>query len=318
MSRLRIAGWSAVIALLLAFAPAQAESLRVAKASPQAFAFVPLDVGVAEGIFKKQGFDIEVVTVSGSVKIHQAMAADGIDIALGSGPDFPFLVNGSPEIGVGVLGGLPLYLGIIVPYDSPAKAPADLRGKRIGASSPQSLTAWLAREFARSQGWQRNEITLIAVGAEWPGQIAALKTKQVDGVMQSIMLGYQMERAKVARTLVKSSDYVKDFITHVIFAQNRMVKEHPDQIRRFLKGWYETIAFMRANRDESIRVVRTVTGFDQDVEEHEFDTVMPMFSADGRFDKRALGVLARSLVEVGMVEREPDLSKLYTEEFLPK
>jgi NitT/TauT family transport system substrate-binding protein len=317
MPRLRIAGGSALLALLLAFAPAQAESLRVAKASPQAFAFVPLDVGVAEGIFKKQGFDIEVVSVSGSAKIHQAMAADGIDIALGSGPDFPFLLNGAPEIGVGVLGGLPLYLGIIVPYDSPAKVPADLRGKRIGASSPQSLTAWLAREFARSQGWQPNEITLISVGAEWPGQIAALKTSQVDGVMQSIMLGYQMERAKVARTLVKSSDYVKEFITHVIFAQNRMVKDHPDQVRRFLKGWYETIAFMRANHAESVRVVRTVTGFDQDVEEHEFETVMPMFSSDGRFDKRALGVLARSLVEVGMVEREPDLTKLYTEEFLP-
>jgi NitT/TauT family transport system substrate-binding protein len=318
MPKMRVAGWGVLLALLLAFAPARAESLRVAKASPQAFAFVPLDVGVTEGIFKKQGFDIEVVSVSGSAKIHQAMAADGVDIALGSGPDFPFLLNGAPEIGVGVLGGLPLYLGIIVPYDSPAKVPADLRGKRIGVSSPQSLTAWLAREFARTQGWQPNEITLIAVGAEWPGQIAALKTSQADGVTQSIMLGYQMERAKVARTLVKSSDYVKDFITHVIFAQNRMVKEHPDQIRRFLKGWYETIAFMRANRAESVRLVRIVTGFDQDVEEHEFDTVMPMFSADGKFDKRALGVLARSLLEVGMVEREPDLSKLYSEEFLPK
>jgi NitT/TauT family transport system substrate-binding protein len=278
---------------------------------------VPLDVGVAEGIFRKYGFDIEVVTVSGSAKIHQAMAADGIDVALGSGPDFPFLVNGSPEIGIGVLGGLPLYLGIIVPYDSPAKAPSDLRGKRIGVSSPQSLTGWLAREFARSRGWQPGEITLIGVGAEWPGQIAALKTNQADGVMQSIMLGYQMERAHIARTLVKSSDYVKDFITHVIFAQHRLVKDHPDQVRRFLKGWYETIAFMRADRDESIRVVRGVTGFDQDLEEHEFDIVMPMFSADGRFDKTALGVLSRSLVEAGMLEREPDLTKYYTEAYLP-
>jgi NitT/TauT family transport system substrate-binding protein len=318
MPNLRIAGWGALVALLLAVNAADAaDSLRVAKASPQAFAFVPLDVGVEAGIFKKNGFDIEVITVSGSVKIHQAMAADGIDIALGSGPDFPFLANGSPEIGIGVLGGLPLYLGIIVPFDSPAKAAADLRGKRIGVSSPQSLTAWLAHEFARTQGWQKNEITLIGVGAEWPGQIAALKTKQVDGVMQSIMLGYQMERSQVARTLVKSSDYVKDFITHVIFAQNRLVKDHPDQVRRFLKGWYETIAFMRANREESMRIVRGVTGFDQDVEEHEFDTVMPMFSSDGRFDRRALAVLARSLVEVGMVEREPDLTKYYTEEFLP-
>ena len=317
MRRVRIAGWSAVLALLLAFAPAQAETLRVAKAAPQAFAFVPLDVGVDEGIFRKQGFDIEIVGVSGSAKIHQAMAADAIDIALGSGPDFPFLMNGAPEIGVAVMAGLPLYLGIVVPYDSPAKVPADLKGKRIAVSSPQSLTAWLAREFARTQGWQPNDITLISVTAEWPAQLAAIKTNQADGVMQSIMVGYQMERTKVERTLVKSSDYVKEFITHVIFAHNRMVKEHPDQIRRFLKGWYETIAFMHEHRAEAIRDVRKVTGFDQDLEEYEFDTVMPMFTRDGHFDKHAVDVLARALVEVGMVDHAPDLAKYYTEEFLP-
>jgi ABC-type nitrate/sulfonate/bicarbonate transport system substrate-binding protein len=306
----------AVVAVLAAPVSA-ADTLRVGKASPQAFAFVPLDVGIAEGIFAKYGIEAEPVGLSGSAKIHQAMAADGIDLALASGPDFPFLVNGSPEIAVAALAGTPLYLGIVVPYDSPARVPADLRGKRIGVSTVQSMTAWLAREFARSQGWQPSEITLIGVGAEWPGQIAALKTDQIDGVTQSISLGYQMERAKVARTLVKSSDYVKDFLVHVIFATNRMVKDHPDQVRRFLRGWFETIEVMRTNREETIRVVRTVTLFDQDVEEHEYDMVMPMFSADGKFDPKALAVLGRSFVDLKMLEREPDLTKYYTEAFLP-
>ena len=38
-----------------------ADKLRVGKASPQAFAFVPLDVGIAEGIFARNGIEAESV-----------------------------------------------------------------------------------------------------------------------------------------------------------------------------------------------------------------------------------------------------------------
>ena len=44
---------------------------------------------------------------------------------------------------------------------------------------------------------------------------------------------------------------------------------------------------------------------------------MPMFSDDGRFDPKALAVLRHSFVELGLLPTEPDMSKLYTENFLP-
>ena len=44
---------------------------------------------------------------------------------------------------------------------------------------------------------------------------------------------------------------------------------------------------------------------------------MPMFSGDGRFKASALNVLAKSWVELGTLQTEPDVSKLYTEAFLP-
>jgi hypothetical protein len=43
-----------------------------------------------------------------------------------------------------------------------------------------------------------------------------------------------------------------------------------------------------------------------------------MFSDDGRFSPKALAVLARSFVEMKTLPSEPDMSKLYTEQFLPK
>ena len=48
-----------------------------------------------------------------------------------------------------------------------------------------------------------------------------------------------------------------------------------------------------------------------------YDELMPMFSDDGKFEKKALVVLSRSFVELGTLDSEPDMSKLYTEKFLP-
>jgi len=44
---------------------------------------------------------------------------------------------------------------------------------------------------------------------------------------------------------------------------------------------------------------------------------MGMFNRTGRFDPKALDVLARSFVEMGMLPNEPDVTKLITEQYLP-
>ena len=55
---------------------------------------MPADIGVRTGIFKKHGLDLEISSFGGDARIQQAMAADGIDIGLGSGPGLAFIVKG--------------------------------------------------------------------------------------------------------------------------------------------------------------------------------------------------------------------------------
>ena len=75
-------------------APAQAaETLRVGKAVAEAFSFVPLDVGIRKGLFKQNGLEIEEISFAGDAKMQQAMAADSLDIALGSGPAMAFIAK---------------------------------------------------------------------------------------------------------------------------------------------------------------------------------------------------------------------------------
>ena len=314
-------GWAlaaavAVLAGLLPSAAPAADKIRVGNPSAQSFSFLPLRLGIAHGFFSKYGIEPEEVTLNGSAKLHQAMAAGSLDIGLGSGTDLIFLIKGAPEVAVASMAGPPLLLGVVVPYDSPARTADDLKGKRIGVSTVNSLTQWLMRELARQKGWGADSLTYVTVGAELPNQVAALVTGQIDAVVSSTALGLQLAEAKRGRLLFPASDIVKDFMIHTIYASDQMAQTNPDAVRRFLKGWFDTIAFMRANKDETVRASRERTNFSVEVEEKQYDLVMPMFSDSGRFEPSALATIRRSFVDLRLIDKEPDLTKYCTEQFL--
>jgi NitT/TauT family transport system substrate-binding protein len=289
--------------------------LRVGKAVPEAFSFVPLDVGIQTGIFKKHGLDIQSIAFAGDAKLQQAMAADGIDLALGSGPGMAFIVKGSPVKAIAAMAGPPLLLAIVVRPDGP-RAPADLKGKKISVSTAGSLTSWLVSETARRQGWGPKGIDIEPMGA-MPGQIAALKRGDIDGIIMDIGNAFNLEKNGEGRILVRFTD-IKDFIIHVIYATNKDIAGRPDNLRNFLKSWFETIAFMRTHKEETIKIAAPVIGKDAEITGRTYDELMPMFSDDGKFSPSALAVLSKSWVELGTLPAEPDLASLYTEEFLPK
>jgi len=102
------------LAALLAPPAGAAEKLRVGKAVPEAFSFVPLDIGMRKGIFAKHGLEIESIAFAGDARMQQAMASDSLDIALGSGPAMAFIAKGAPIKAVTAMAGPPLLLAISV------------------------------------------------------------------------------------------------------------------------------------------------------------------------------------------------------------
>ncbi len=306
----------ALLALVIAAMPAQAEKLRVGNPSAQAFPFIPFEIGIRKGFFSKYGLEVERVDLSGGAQLHQAMAAGGLDIALASGPDLAFVAKGAPEIGVAAIAGPPLFLGIIVGYDSPIKTSDDLKGKKIGVPNGQ-LLKWLTNRLMKNKGWGPNDLIQVSVGGDWPSEIAPLVTHQIDAVESAAALGFQLETTKQGRLLMTTGEIVHDFLQHVIFASTKIAAENPEAVRKFLKGWFETIAFMRANKAETVEIARSVTKFSPEVESKEYDLVMPMMLDDGHFPKSSLAVIQESLVEMGLLDTKPDMSKLYTEAYLP-
>ncbi len=291
------------------------ETLRVGKAVPESFAFVPLDIGMHEGLFKRNGIGIDEIAFAGDAKLQQAMAADSLDIALGSGPAMAFIAKGAPTKAIAAMGGPPLDLTIVVRPDGP-KSAAELKGKKISVSTVGGLTYWLVSETSRQQGWGPDGIAIAPMGSMAP-QIAALERGDIDGVVTDISTALELEKLGKARILTRFGQIVKDFHVHIIYATDKVIASKPDTVRAFLKGWFEAIAFMRHNKAGAVSIATQVIGKDDDINGKTYDELMPMFSDDGRFDAKALDTLANSYVELKVLPTAPDMSKLYTEAFLP-
>jgi ABC-type nitrate/sulfonate/bicarbonate transport system substrate-binding protein len=310
--------WAAAAAALLfglAGSAAAAEKLRVGKAVPEAFSFVPLDVGMRQGIFARHGVEIESISFAGDARMQQAAAADSIDILLGSGPAMAFIAKGAPIKGVAGMAGPPLLLAIVVRPDGP-KTAADLKGKTVSVSTAGSLTYWLVSETSRRQGWGPTGINIAPMGA-MPGQIAALKRGDIDGLITDIGNAFELEKRGEGRILVRFTD-IKDFHIHVIFATDKVIGAKPEAVRGFLAGWFDTIAYMRKNKAETVKIAVEVMNKDEQISSRVYDELMAMFSDTGKFDAAALETLKKSYVELKLLPSEPDMSKLYTEAYLPK
>ncbi len=293
-----------------------ADPLRVGKAVAGPFDFVPLDVGMAQGIFARHGLEIAEVDFDGSAKLQQGLGADAIDIGLGSGPELAFVAKGNRDLAVAAFAGKPDSQVLSVAKDGAVRALGDLKGKKIGVSTVGSLTDWLVRELARQQGWGPDGIGIVALGSE-AARIAALRTGSTDGMVTDVATAIRLDREGVTRTIVHFGTVAPDFIIHAIFATNKLIAERPDQLRRFLAGWFDTIAWMRQHKEETVAIAAPAMHQTPEIVAINYDQVMPSFSDTGKFDGKALAVLGRSFVEMNMLPAAPDMSKLYSEKFLP-
>jgi len=226
-----------------------------------------------------------------------------------------FIAKGSPVKAVAAMAGPPLLLTIVVLPDGP-KTVADLKGKKVSVSTVGSLTYWLVSETARQQGWGPDGIVIAPMGATAP-QIAALTRRDIDGMVTDISTALELEKQGKARILMRFGQIVPDFHIHVIFATDKLIASRPDAIRGFLKGWFDTIAFMRHNKAETVDIAKEVMNKDADVTSRTYDELMPMFSDDGRFNPKALAALASSYVDLKVLPQAPDPKTLYTEALLP-
>ena len=300
--------------------PAAADTtLVVGKANSEAESIMTVNVGDDAGIFKKHGLDLQIQDFNGGgSRIVQALTANSIDIAIGAGTQMSFVAKGAPMIAVCESTTTLPYFSIGLPWDSPIRTVDELKGKKIGVSNPGTLTDWVALELSRKKGWGPDGVMRVTVGGGIAASSAAFRTGQIDAYIGGTTSFLVEAESKVARVLAPVSDFVGNMASGTIFASNQLMQTNPDALRAFLAAWIETTNFILTNKDATVKSWSKVTGFPENIEAQLYEIVKGMYNPSCRFDTESLATLRRSFVELKALDAEPDMSKLYTEAYLPQ
>ena len=312
--------WLAVAVVALSFfaaAPQAAEKLRVGTPEPTAFVFSPINVAIETGILKKHGLEAERFDFAGGAKLHQAMVAGSLDIIIGTGSDILFLAQGARERAVAAYANDLNSLSLVVRGDDERiKTVDDLKGKTIGTTTAGSFTTWISKTIAKNRGWGPDGFQPAYLGS-MSSMIAGLMSKNVDAIVGTTSQALVLEQQGRARVLVKAGDEITDFIADMVYASEPMMKERPDELRRFLRAWFETIAFMKANKAETVRITQKATKLPDDMAAKVYDVEMPTFFSEGRFDRAKLQAVKQALLDTGVLDKAPPDDRLIDESFLP-
>lgn len=264
-----------------------AETLRVGKSVIENIGYIPLDLGIETGIFERNGVTVQAINFEGAARLHQAMIAGSADIGLSAGPEMAFAAKGAPEIAVAAISESAAFMAVVAAAQSSIRKMDDLKGKRVGITSAGSLTEWLVNELNRFKGWTKegDRATTVAIGGATPAQIAGLKTGAIDATVVSLQGGCLFEEQQVGRLLFDCSTYVPAMELNTIFATNDVVQTNPDAIRRFLKGWFEAVDFMKGHKDETVRIGAKSMNDPPSVVARAYDALVTKFSTDGKFHR---------------------------------
>ncbi len=304
-------GAAALFAAPRAFA---ADKLRVGKAISSSFPFAGLDLGVQIGTFASEGLDVEISTFQGDGRLQQAFAANGVDFGVGSGPGMGYAGKGVPAHAVAALASEPRNMALVVTNNSTVKSIDDLKGKRIGVTTAGALTDWLARRLAASKGWGGDGVEVVPLG-DMRSRLAAMRSGELQASVNSIEEGLNLQANGEGKVLATFGDAVPDFHTHVIFAADSIIQKNPDLVKRFLRAWFRTAAFMRDNRAATVASVAKTMNVPEKVVDAAYDEEIRMLSQDGAFSAKAIEVIRSSLKDLGIIDVAPEASQMYAPGF---
>lgn len=306
-----------VFAAIAISAPARAQdALRVGKSVSFSWTFTPVEVGMEAGIFEKNSLKLSVSSFAGDAKMQQALTADSIDIGIGGGPGLGFIAKGVPAKAIMAMANGPLNMALVVGANSPYKSLDDLKGKKIGVTTVGSLTDWLAIQASVKKGWGLNGVTTVSTGGMETSS-AALKTNQVQALVFATAQGYEREQAKEWRVLQTMEEFAPSFYTHVIYATDALLKKSPDATCRFVKGWFQTIDWMRSNKDKTVSITSKVLNVDPAIISRTYDNEIHIFTKDGSFEPGPMAALKKSFIDMKILDAEPKDSDMVDARCVP-
>ena len=201
------------------------------------------------GLYKQYGLDVDVVFFRGSTIAINALATK----------DAHFGAFGASSAVLARLGGLDTVLiataapGLLfyLVTKKEIKSAADLKGKRIGASRPGTDSDLAARVAAQKLGLGEKDVNIIAMGTD-NERLAAMSQGVVDATVVTIG-GYVAAQKLGFHSILDLSQANIPYEAASMITTRSLIKENPEMVRRFTKGFVAAIQYAQTHRDVTLK-----------------------------------------------------------------
>ncbi len=148
---------------------------------------------------------------------------------------------------------------VVVPHGIYAKGNiakvADLKGKSIAVSAPNSMPDMLARSALEKYGVSDKDVKLAAIGSDHDRYQA-----MIGGVVDAAVISneYQPVAPKNVHLLVAGRDAVPNFLRVCLISTAKKLAERGDDAVKFLAAEMSALRFALSNRDAAIALTHDI------------------------------------------------------------
>lgn len=241
--------------------------------------YVPLYLAVDDGVFAKEGLQVDLLPFRGGSDLIKAVVAGSADVGVVS----------LAEVTSAIDAGQPLrafYGGFNVPafdwYAVPSiHALADAKGKRFGVTQYGSSTDFLTRYALAKNGLDPATDVQIVQGGDSPTRLAAMQAGQIEVNIFAAPDSFVAAERGFNRIL-RQKDLAPDYPYHVFGAMTSFISSHPRTLEALLRGFVLGLREAKANKPHAIESIVKRIRMDPKYAGPTYDDLIGYLYEDGR------------------------------------
>lgn len=260
--------------------------------------FLPLYLADAEGYFRDEGLNVEIVAFRGGTDLVRGMVAGAVDVG----------VTALAGVNVGIAAEQPIrafYAGFNMAVFDWYAVPGigsmeNAAGRRFGITSFGSSTDFLTRYALLQAGLNPDSDVQIIQGGGSVPRLAAMEAGQLDVNIFATPEKFMAEDAGY-ELIMRQADIAPDYPFHVFFANTAFLDRNPNTVRALLRAFVRGVRHAKADEERSVEILESVVGMQPDYARRGYRDFIDLIREDGQLPSEE-GM--RAFWEVGILGGE--------------
>jgi NitT/TauT family transport system substrate-binding protein len=283
--------------------------------------WLPWQVAKEQGFFAKNGLDVKLTYYSNYTSSLIALSAGGLDANSQTLNDTLISISNGAKQTIVLVNDNSTGNDKIIAREGIVSV-SDLKGRKI-AVEPGTADHYLLLLALRQAGLGPKDVTLEAHSAE--AGAAAFAGGFVDAVCVSTPFTTRALQWPGSHSIATSAEFPGAIPNHLVMRQ-AIVSEHPEAVQGLVNTWFETLRWIRDNREEANEIMAKASGVGVETfktyaagttiftHQQVVDAFTP--GTNSKHLNFQAAQIADFILETGMIQSRPNLTGLLDDRFV--